>query len=66
MRTTLLIIFLTFFAFASSVFAQQEARKFYEAKPDEIICDDAKAALDNLAIDGKSLLNLAVSCIVMA
>ena len=44
------LIFLCLFAFAATatVFAQQEARKFDEMP--QINCEDAKARLDNLAI----------------
>ena len=48
MKTKLLFVFLCFFVFASSVFAQQEARKFDEMGDPS--CDDAKARLDNFGV----------------
>ena len=48
MKTKLQLIILCLFAFASTAFAQQEARKFDEVG--QVNCEDAKARLDNLAI----------------
>ncbi len=48
MKTKLPLIFLCLFISASTAFAQQEARKFDEMP--QINCEDAKARLDNLAI----------------
>jgi hypothetical protein len=48
MKTRLQLLALCLFAFASNAFAQQEARKFDSMG--QIYCDDAKARLDNLAI----------------
>jgi hypothetical protein len=48
MKTKLQFIFLCILAFASTAFAQQEARKFDEMG--QLHCDDAKARLDNFAI----------------
>jgi hypothetical protein len=48
MKIKLSLIFLCFLVFAPNAFAQQEARKFDEMG--EVNCDDAKARLDNLAV----------------
>ncbi|MDT4896279.1 MAG: hypothetical protein QOH25_1356 [Acidobacteriota bacterium] len=48
MKTKLQIVFLCFFVFTATAFAQQEARKFDEMG--QVNCEDAKARLDNLAI----------------
>lgn len=49
MKTKLPFVFLCFFVFASNAFAQQEARKF-DALGGQVYCEDAKARLDNFAI----------------
>ncbi len=51
MKTKLLTILLSFFGLVSPIFAQQEARKLFDVKVDEIICDDAKTLLDNLSVE---------------
>jgi hypothetical protein len=48
MKIKLPLIFLCLFVFAPSAFAQQELRKFDQMG--QINCEDAKARLDNLAI----------------
>lgn len=48
MKRNLSLIFLCLLVFAPQAFGQQEARKFDEMN--QIPCDDAKARLDNLAI----------------
>jgi hypothetical protein len=48
MKTKLQLLALCLFAFASNAFAQQEARKVDEMG--QVNCEDAKAYLDNLAI----------------
>jgi hypothetical protein len=48
MKTNLRLLFLCLLVLASNAFAQQEARKFDEMG--QVQCDDAKARLDNLAI----------------
>jgi hypothetical protein len=48
MKTKLQLLALCLFAFASNAFAQQEARKFDSMG--QVNCEDAKARLDNLAI----------------
>jgi hypothetical protein len=48
MKTKLQFIFLCILALASTAFAQQEARKFDEMG--QVNCEDAKARLDNFAI----------------
>ncbi len=52
MKTKRQLIFLCFFIFASTVFAQQEASKFDEMG--QLPCDAAKAHLDNFAIQLQS------------
>ena len=52
MKTKLSLIFLCFFVFASNAFAQQEAREFDEMG--QVYCEDAKARLDNFAIQLQS------------
>ena len=48
MKTKLRFIVLCFFVFTSNAFAQQEARKLDEMG--QVNCEEAKARLDNLAI----------------
>jgi hypothetical protein len=48
MKIKLQFIFLCFFVLTPAAFAQQEARKFDEMG--QVNCEDAKARLDNLAI----------------
>jgi hypothetical protein len=48
MKITLRFVFVCFFVFASNAFAQQEAKKFDEMG--QVTCEEAKARLDNLAI----------------
>jgi hypothetical protein len=48
MKTKLQFVVLCFFIFTATAFAQQEARKFDSMG--QIYCDDAKARLDNFAI----------------
>jgi hypothetical protein len=50
MKTKLFTIFLLSLAIAPCVFAWQESRKLDEINIDEIICDDAKAHLDEFAV----------------
>jgi hypothetical protein len=52
MKTKLQFIFLCFFVFTATAFAQQEATKFDEMR--QLPCDAAKARLDNFAIQLQS------------
>ncbi|HUQ32964.1 MAG TPA: hypothetical protein VM095_12665 [Pyrinomonadaceae bacterium] len=49
MKTKLQFVFLCFFIFTTTAFAQQEARKFDSMG--QVNCEDAKARLDNWAIE---------------
>jgi hypothetical protein len=49
MKTKLLLVFACFFVFTATAFAQQEARNFDEMG--QVNCEDAKARLDNWAIE---------------